>query len=80
MRAAGRCSQRPVSLPKRGAYRLTAIVRVVRNGQALQSQSEVVQVEATTLSYFWLYVAIGLTLVYLLLPMRQPPLRYRHTI
>jgi len=70
----------PVSLPKRGAYRLTAIVRVVRNGQALQSQSEVVQVEATTLSYFWLYVAIGLTLVYLLLPMRQPPLRYRHTL
>jgi hypothetical protein len=69
-----------VELPKRGAYRLTAIVRVVRNGQALQSQSEVVQVEATTLSYFWLYVAIGLTLVYLLLPMRQPPLRYRHTL
>jgi len=69
-----------VELPKRGAYRLTTIVRVQRNGHTLQSQSEVVQVEATTLSYFWLYVAIGLTLVYLLLPMRQPPLRYRHTI
>ena len=69
-----------VELPKRGAYRLTAIVRVQRNGQTLQSQSEVVQVEAVTLSYFWLYVAIGLALVYLLLPPRQPPLRYRHTL
>ena len=69
-----------VELPKRGAYRLTAIVRVVRNGQALQSQSEVVQVEAVTLSYFWLYVAIGLAIVYLLLPPRQPPLSYRHTL
>ena len=69
-----------VELPKRGAYRLTTIVRVQRNGHTLQSQSEVVQVEAVTLSYFWLYVAIGLALVYLLLPPRQPPLRYRHTL
>ena len=69
-----------VELPKRGAYRLTIIVRVQRNGHTLQSQSEVVQVEAVTLSYFWLYVAIGLALVYLLLPPRQPPLRYRHTL
>ncbi|MGQ9657553.1 MAG: choice-of-anchor X domain-containing protein [Fimbriimonadales bacterium] len=70
----------PLNLPKSGAYRLTAIVRVQRGGQTLQSQSESVQVEATTLSYFWLGVGSALLFIYLLLPLRQPPLRYRHIL
>jgi hypothetical protein len=46
----------------------------------LQTQSEVTEIQVTMLTYTWLIIAIFLAIVFLLLPPREPPLRYRHRV
>ncbi len=69
-----------VAFSKQGAYRLQVAVTVRRDGQSLQTQSEVTEIQVTMLTYTWLIIAIFLAIVFLLLPPREPPLRYRHRV
>ncbi len=69
-----------VAFSKRGTYRLQVSVAVRRDGQSLQTQSEVTEIQVTMLTYTWLIIAIFLAIVFLLLPPREPPLRYRHRV
>ena len=67
-----------INFPKRGTYRLVVMVRVQRDGKILNSESEIVEVRVTKLGYFWLAAAAFLFLIFLALPPKEPPLRYRH--
>ena len=67
-----------INFPKRGTYRLVVMVRVQRDGKTLNSESEIVEVRVTKLGYFWLAAAAFLFLIFLALPPKEPPLRYRH--
>jgi hypothetical protein len=69
-----------VAFSKRGTYRLQVSVAVRRDGQSLQTQSEVTEIQVTMLTYTWLIIAVFLAIVFLLLPPREPPLRYRHRV
>jgi hypothetical protein len=69
-----------VTFSKRGTYRLQVSVAVQRDGQSLQTQSEVTEIQVTMLTYTWLIIAIFLAIVFLLLPPREPPLHYRHRV
>jgi hypothetical protein len=69
-----------VTFSKRGTYRLQVSVAVQRDGQSLQTQSEVTEIQVTMLTYTWLIIAIFLAIIFLLLPPREPPLRYRHRV
>jgi hypothetical protein len=69
-----------VAFSKRGTYRLQVSVAVRRDGQSLQTQSEVTEIQVTMLTYTWLIIAIFLAIVFLLLPPRESPLRYRHRV
>jgi hypothetical protein len=69
-----------VTFSKRGTYRLQVSVAVQRDGQSLQTQSEVTEIQVTMLTYTWLIIAIFLAIIFLLLPPREPPLRYRHHV
>jgi len=69
-----------VAFSKRGTYRLQVSVAVRRDGQSLQTQSEVTEIQVTMLTYTWLIIAIFLAIVFLLLPPREPPLRYCHRV
>jgi hypothetical protein len=69
-----------VAFSKRGTYRLQVSVAVRRDGQSLQTQSEVTEIQVTMLTYTWLIIAIFLAIVFLLLPPKEPPLRYRHRV
>jgi hypothetical protein len=67
-----------INFPKRGTYRLVVMVRVQRDGKTLNSESEIVEVRVIKLGYFWLAAAASLFLIFLALPPKEPPLRYRH--
>jgi hypothetical protein len=67
-----------INFPKRGTYQLVVMVRVQRDGKTLNSESEIVEVRVTKLGYFWLAAAAFLFLIFLALPPKEPPLRYRH--
>jgi hypothetical protein len=69
-----------VAFSKRGTYRLQVSVAVQRDEQSLQTQSEVTEIQVTMLTYTWLIIAIFLAIVFLLLPPKEPPLRYRHRV
>jgi hypothetical protein len=69
-----------VTFSKRGTYRLQVSVAVQRDGQSLQTQSEVTEIQVTMLTYTWLIIAIFLAIIFLLLPPRESPLRYRHHV
>jgi len=69
-----------VAFSKRGTYRLQVSVEVRRDGQSLQTQSEVTEIQVTMLTYTWLIIAIFLAIIFLLLPPRESPLRYRHRV
>jgi hypothetical protein len=69
-----------VAFSKRGTYRLQVSVAVQRDGQSLQTQSEVTEIQVTMLTYTWLIIAIFLAIIFLLLPPREPPLRYCHRV
>jgi hypothetical protein len=69
-----------VAFSKRGTYRLQVSVAVRRDGQSLQTQSEVTEIQVTMLTYTWLIIAIFLAIIFLLLPPREPPLRYCHRV
>jgi hypothetical protein len=69
-----------VAFSKRGTYRLQVSVAVRRDGQSLQTQSEVTEIQVTMLTYTWLIIAIFLAIIFLLLPPRESPLRYRHRV
>jgi hypothetical protein len=59
---------------------LQVSVAVRRDGQSLQTQSEVTEIQVTMLTYTWLIIAIFLAIIFLLLPPRESPLRYRHRV
>ncbi len=67
-----------ITLPKRGEYQLFVTVSVQRQGKTLQSQSELITIQAVRMPIFWLVVGCILAVIYLLLPPKEPPLRYRH--
>ncbi|MFN4180447.1 MAG: choice-of-anchor X domain-containing protein [Armatimonadota bacterium] len=69
-----------ISLPKRGDYHLLITVTVTQQGKTLQAQSEPVSIQAVRMPIFWLIISCILFAVYLLLPPKEPPLRYRHRV
>ncbi len=69
-----------ITLPRRGEYQLLVIVSVQRQGKTLQAQSELVTIQAVHIPIFWLIVGLFLIAIYLLLPPKEPPLRYRHQV
>lgn len=69
-----------LNLPKRGEYQLLVIVSMQREGKILQSQSEPVSIQAVRIPVFWLVIGCILLAIYLLLPPKEPPLRYQHHV
>ncbi|MFN3421543.1 MAG: hypothetical protein ACK40X_07460, partial [Armatimonadota bacterium] len=69
-----------ISLPKRGDYQLLIIVAVTRQGKTLQAQSEPVSIQAVRMPLFWLIIGCIFLALYLLLPPKEPPLRYKHQV
>ncbi|GBC99911.1 hypothetical protein HRbin17_02443 [bacterium HR17] len=69
-----------ISLPKRGDYRLLIAVTVTRQGKTLQAQSEPVSIQAVRMPILWFIVGCFFLVIYLLLPPKEPPLRYRHRV
>ncbi len=69
-----------ITLPRRGEYQLLVTVSVQRQGKTLQAQSELVTIQAVHIPIFWLIVGCFLIAIYLLLPPKEPPLRYRHQV
>lgn len=69
-----------IVLPKRGEYQLLVNVSVQRQGKTLQSQSEPVTIQAVRMPIFWLVAGCIFLLIYLILPPKEPPLRYRHRL
>ncbi len=69
-----------INFPKRGTYRLVVTVTVKRDGETLRSESEIVEVYVTKLGYFWLVLGVISFLVFLLLPPKEPPLKYQHNL
>ena len=69
-----------INFPKRGTYRLVVSVAVKRDGETLRSESEIVEVYVAKLGYFWLVLGVISFLVFLLLPPKEPPLKYQHNL
>ncbi len=69
-----------LTFPKQGRYQLIVRTSIQREGQTLQSESELTEVEVVRPNLAWLIGAIVAFVSFLLLPPRQPPLRYRHYI
>jgi len=69
-----------LNLPQMGSYQVVVTVSVLRQGKRLSSQSQPIEIQAVRPPIFWLVVAISLGVLYLLLPPKQPPLRYKHQI
>ena len=67
-----------ITFPKRGTYRLTVFLSAQRGGKKLQSKSEAVEFTVSQLGYFWLAVAGLCFAIYLVLPPKESPLKYRH--
>ncbi len=69
-----------VSFPRQGRYRMVVRTSVQREGQTLQAESEPTEVEVVRPTLTWLVIAIVAFVLFLLLPPRQPPLRYHHRV
>ncbi len=67
-----------ITFPKRGTYRLTVLLSAQRSGKKLQSKSEAVEFTVSKLGYLLLVLSGFFFAVYLILPPKEPPLRYRH--
>ncbi|MDW8029778.1 MAG: choice-of-anchor X domain-containing protein, partial [Armatimonadota bacterium] len=69
-----------LNLPKIGTYQLAVIVSVNRMGKDLTTESQAIEIQVTRPDLSFLIVAILTFIVYLILPIKQPSLRYRHRV
>ncbi len=70
----------PVTFPQQGRYRMVVRTSVQREGQTLPAESEPTEVEVVRPKLGWLIAAIVAFVIFLLLPPREPPLRYHHRV
>ncbi|MCS7192016.1 MAG: hypothetical protein NZ937_03410 [Armatimonadetes bacterium] len=80
LRRKGSIVEGTLNLPKVGTYQLAVIVSVNRMGKELTAESQAIEIQVTRPNPSFLIIAILAFIVYLILPIKQPSLRYRHRV